>query len=704
MPKKTNKSVTRKKQKPAVQFATEKIQNDANLNVSSDTMNLGEITEQMRTVMQSRERNEDTLEKSVKPLRIKRGDFKYDRNKVAFSSKAYEQSYDGISHKGWRRLNDDELRQISQVDPYIAAIISTRCAQGQVIGRASESKFDKGTRIKELDPLKRDDFDDDESFKMAKERRQLQSETILNWMLSCGTEDDTILDTAFEGTDKFFKKCSLSDYLAAQIRNLLTFGRFGGQVFRNSEGPIVFFRPAPVETIQNVIDDREITMSGREESYEQSFKDAQDWNALPDGEKPYAYVQIIEGTKVNFYTEQDFKMAYFQKQALFDLRGYPLAPIETAMYMVFIHQNTLGYLRNQFVKGLGTKGILTLESTDIAGELSPEDLEVLRREFHNFLNRTDNSASTPVISGPVKVGWVPLASTPRDMEFLQVEEHIIRALCAAFQTSPMEMGYGHLSIGGNNGLGQDNKQEEIVRGEERGLRMLLDTVYDHLNEILYENFPEAKKLFRLTYVGVGEDTRDAVVSRNNQELQTTATLGSLYADSEKQEQIPVGGEVPLAPAFHQAVVRFLKYGEFMEKFMGMEEWGNPDKFPQYDFIIDPALDQAYQQLKIMPIPMQQEQSKLQLEEQEMQIQMEEQQMEQGQQQMEMAQQDPAMAMQMQAQGMPPGQEDGQPGQEEQSEDLEQSQSLLDVFIEKNQLRKSLGHYYSEWMKKNEPKL
>jgi hypothetical protein len=336
---------------------------------------------------------------------------------------------------------------------------------------------------------------------------------------------------------------------------------------------------------------------------------------------------------------------------------------------------------------MASKGMIVLESTNPNVQISDADLEDFKQQFHNFVTRTDNSAVTPVIGGPVKANFIPLSTSPRDMEFLQVEEHVIRALCSAFQISPQEMGYGQLGLP-QGGLNQANRQEDIIKGEERGLRMLLDVIFEGVNNILYENFPEARDLYEISYVGIGEDTRMAVVSRQQAELNTTATMSSLYSDSDKKETIPYGGNVPLAPLFHANVVKYMKYGIFMEKFFGEKD---ASKKPEYDFIIDPSMNTTYQQLKIMPVQMQQEQQQLGLKQQEQQMQMQDQQMQMQMQQAEQGQQ-------------PSGQPGEQPeqGQEQPQQPMQQSAgdrvSLRDRFVNAQPLQKSVQSYFSEWTK------
>lgn len=647
------------------------------------------------------------LSKSVRPLKItKESRNKVGESKVAFGLKGYMNSTDNVEVKSYTRLSDAELGQLALLDPYVSAIIATRCSQSAACGIPSESKFKKGLRLVDLNQPQREMFESEESFHATLLSRTRKMRAIENWVLNCGTTDQEILDSVFAKSDRTFKYCSLRQYIEAQVRNLLTFGRIATQVMRDAHGVPALFRPLPVETIAPVIDREEISLTRREEQTEASLEDGRDYNALPENERPSAWVQRIDGQNVGFFTEDDLKVAYYQKQALFDLNGYPLAPLEMAVFMVYVHQQTLAYLKNQFVKGLATKGMINLQSTNENVQLSDADVEDFKQQFHNFVTRTDNSAVTPVIGGPVKVDYIALSTTPKDMEFLQVEEHVIRALCSAFQISPHEMGYGHLSLP-QGGISQSNKQEEIIKGEERGLRNLLDIVFDGINQIVFENFPEARDQFRVSYVGIGEDTRDAVAQRQTVEINTTATMASLFSDSEKKDQIGIGGNVPLAPIFHANVVKYLKYWEFRYYFLGDKEAkGNK----AYDFIIDPNLNQAYQGLAVQSLEMQKEQAKLglvQQEEQTKQVQI------QGKMMEQQANADPnQMAAQAQPGadgGQPPPQQEGGQAQDggqapEQTEKSVQGPSLRERYLAKSEdLQKTeqkVSSYFAEWLKAN----
>lgn len=620
------------------------------------------------------------LAKTVRPQTVRKDlKGKYDTTKVVFSSRDYGSDIGNIEEKGYRRMSDPDLREISQVDPYISAIIANRCAQGATIGYETDSKFDKGTRMLDLDAPKKDDYEDENEYQRDCKIHEAHQKAILKWVLTCGTNDQDVVNVAFAGGDLTFKHCTLREFLEAQIRNLLTFGRCATQVFRNEDGLPVMFRPVAVETIRNVSHGKPVWMSHGEETADQSLEDAEAYNEIDPDERPYAYAQVIDGKIVNFFTEDDLHVWHWQKQALFDLNGYPLSPIEQAMYMVFVHQQTLSYLRNQFVKGMGNKGMITMEATQAGVEISDADMENFRQQFHNFVTRNDNSAAVPVIGGPIKVNYIPLSSTPRDMEFLQVEEHVIRALCSAFQISPMEMGYGHLGLPSGQIGTSSNRQDDVIKGEERGLRMLLDIVYDGLNTIVYANFPDARDKYRATYTGVGEDTRDAVVNRQQMELNTTATINSLLSDSEKSDMITFGGDVPLNPSWHANVVRFFTFGEVREYLFKQK---GDAKRPEYDFIVDPTLNEAYQALKVQPLSMQQAGASIGLEQQKMELQGTEAQMQ-------------AMAA---GGGQPQeggGEGEEQPQEQDQAPEPTQKSevSLRDKWLESQKLRKSMRDYF-----------
>ena len=591
---------------------------DESINVNSIDDVTGIIKQRLGRTMLSKSDVQKIAEEDFKKR-------KYKQSKVKFGSRFNTRIGVGDSlSKEPKRLSDSELKELSLVDPYIGAIINTRVAQISTFGAISESKFDKGVRVIELDEIRKEDFETDEAFEREIKLREAEKKAILEWVLSCGTTDKQVLNEMYEAADPTFKQCSLKDYFQAQARALLTFGRCARQNLLNADGTICAFRPTPIETIKQVKFGSKVHVTAVSDVSQQSEVDAEKYNKLPTNEKPIAYVQEVDGVQTGFFTDEDLKVTYYQVQSFLDLNGYPMGPIEFALFLVYIHQHTLGYLRNQFVKGQLSKSMIVVRPTDPSVKISDEDIESFKMEIQNLATRTDNSAVIPVIGGPVELELIKTTESPKDMEWMQVEQTVIRALCSAFQISPLEAGFGQL--GDTAGMGQGNRDYELVQGEERGLRLLVDILVEELNDAVYQNFPEAKKRYKVTAFGIGNETREGVIQRQSQELNTTATLNSLFSESDKNRQFEFGGDVPLAPLFHQNVARYMTYGKFMESFFGVE---GASKRPELDFIIDPGLNQAYQQLKTGMQQMQAQQQALGLQEQQMQMEIQQAQMQQG---------------------------------------------------------------------------
>jgi len=589
----------------------------------------------------------DDLEKSVKPVpNTSFLDQQIDKSKAIFSLDSKSVNVDNIYQKKGR-LQDKDLRELSQYDSIISLIVNTRAEQSSVFGRKSRSKYDRGFILRERIPIQEDMYTKSEDREQEARSRTELSNHICKWVQTCGTANRFVVDYAFSGSDSFFKECSLSEFLAAQSRNLIVFGRCATQIIRNNAGVPIMFRPVPVESLFRVIDQRIVSISGSDRDVsQQAVLDADEYAAIEKGRRPIAYVQRMDGKNVSFFTDQDIILTYHQKQAYENLDGYPLAPIEQATYMIGLHFHAQNFMQNSMTKGLASKGIISLKTPD-GGVVSPEQSEHFRKMFSNYVARNDNSATIPVISGPIDVNFIELNATVHDLEFLNLYNKAIMILCSSFQISPQEIGFGNLDSA-QPSLGDSSKQDQIVQGEERGLRQIIEKLFAVLNKVIHETFAESAGMFEFEAIGLGQNTREADLAVYKEELQTTGTFGKLWADSERVEAFPFGGNVPTSPLFVNSVAKFMTYGHMMYYFFGVKD--ALDK-PEYDFLLDVGLDQAYQNMKFGVVKMQAEQLQIQTEQLRLQLEMTKQQMQQMpvQAEMEQAQAEQQMGMDQQAQ-------------------------------------------------------
>lgn len=538
----------------------------------------------------------EPLEKTVKPVNIAEElDGQIERNKVVFGLESGKYNVDNIHQKTRGRLLDKELRDLAQYDAIVSIIVRTRSTQCMPFGYPSKNKYDRGFILKEINPiLLQKNISQEEKENEATYRLKL-SNAVAKWVGHCGITNKATLDYVFHNTDTAFKDCTFSDFLGAQARNLLIYGRCATQIIRNKQGIPMMFRPMPVETLFRVMDNRTISLTENDQDVSPEGQiESVEYKKLPKNKRPIAYVQRIQGKNVSFFTEDDIRMTYLEKQAYEGLEGYPLAPLELSYYSVLMHFNSQVYLQNAFAKGLGSKGLINIKTADGAG-VSKQDLENFRKMFTNYVARNDNSATIPVISGPLEVQFIPLNATAKDLEFINLYNRILQILCASFQISPHEIGFGALDSGDKATVSDEGRQDQIVQGEERGLRNLLDKLFLTIDNIVSETFPEVKDIFRFEAIGLGQNTKEADLNLYKEELQTTGTFSKLWADSERGDSFPFGGEVPTSPVFHQSVAKYMKFAELRHYFF--KEEGALDN-PAYDFLCDPALDQIYQSLKV----------------------------------------------------------------------------------------------------------
>jgi hypothetical protein len=521
-------------------------------------------------------------------------------NKAVFSIKTPNSNFQsGVIAKS-RRLQDKDLVIFSQSDAIVSAIITTRHNEAIAFGRRSKSQYERGVILRDVSPVRNTPKTTREEVETQIRQKDLLASLIYSWTLNCGTTNQKILDTVFAFSDHYFKQCTLAEFFGAQARNLLQCGRMATQLIRNTEDTVVMFRPVPVETIYQYRKGQRIII-GKDSDVDiprQVLIDVEKYNNIPDHEKPTVWVQKVNDKIVSFFTEKDLRIDYLQKQAVANLDGYPLAPLELAISALQQHINAQQYMNNNLVKGLGSKGYFTIKplSNDPDGiEFLPNDktVETMRKEMQKYMAGSyQNSATIPIFSGPYDIEFKSLNATAKDMEFLRLYDYTIALLCASFQIAPEEIGFSGVGVksGGNEG---DNAQ--IAQGQSKGLVALLTTLCTCVTQIVWEVFPDAKDTLQLEPTGLGKSSRMDDLKISKEKLQTSGTMGALWADSEKSETFPFGGDIPTSPVFHQFITRYMKMSEIRYHFLKIDEDRNN---PALDFFVDVGINASYQQLKL----------------------------------------------------------------------------------------------------------
>ena len=522
------------------------------------------------------------------------------KNKVLFGLQNV-QSYDNNLITKNRRLSDDDLLLFSQADSVVSLIVSTRCNQSSAFGVRARNKYEQGIIIRDLQTTRNQVKKTPEEIAEEIAFKDELTKSMYDWIVHCGSNSNTVKNAVFSGNETYFKHCSLKEFLGAQTRNLLVCGRMATQLIRNESGRIVLFRPVPVETIFSYRQGNDINIAETDQNIEEQAKiDAKIYHSIPVHLRPQAWVQRIDGRITAFFTERDLRIDYLQKQANNGLNSYPLAPLELAINALQLHMSAQQYMNNSLTKGLGSKGFLTIkpqEGMEMDDVMTPAGMETLRKEFQNYIAGSyNNSAVIPIISGPVDVKFTTMNATAKDMEFLNLYNYVIAILCASFQIAPEEVGFN--GTGTKTSLGDEGSQTQIVQGQERGLKQIMNIMCGMLTDVVTEVFDQAKDTFVIEPIGLGQNTKASDLEIYKEQLQTDGTFGRIWADSEHPETFPFGGDVPTSPLFHQGPAKAMKMSEYRYHFYKDE---SALKNPDYDFFLDPVFQNAYYQEKTKSI-------------------------------------------------------------------------------------------------------
>lgn len=521
-------------------------------------------------------------------------------SKAVFSVKTPNSNFQsGVIAKS-RRLQDKDLVIFSQSDAIVSVIVTTRHNEAISFGRRSKSQYERGVILRDISPVRHSVRKTREEVEAEIRKKDVLSSLIYSWILNCGTSNQKVLDTVFAYGDHYFKNCSLADFFGAQARNLLQCGRMATQLIRNTEGTVIMFRPVPVETIYQYRKGQKLIINkdGDQDIPRQTLIDMEKYNSIPDHEKPTIWVQKLGDKIVSFFTEKDLRIDYLQKQAVANLDGYPLAPLELAISALQQHINAQQYMNNNLVKGLGSKGFFTIkplsDDADAVDTLPNEkQIEAFRKEMQKYVAGSyQNSATIPVISGAYDVDFKSLNATAKDMEFLKLYDYTIALLCASFQISPEEIGFSGVGV---KATGNEGSEDQVIQGQSKGLATILSALCNCVTQIVWETFPDAKDVLQIEATGLGKASRMDDLKISKEKLQTSGTFTSLWADSEKSETFPFGGDIPTSPVFHQFITRYMKMSEIRYHFLKIDE---DLKNPALDFFVDVGVNASYQQLKM----------------------------------------------------------------------------------------------------------
>ena len=449
------------------------------------------------------------------------------------------------------RLSNKTLKDVSLRDWLISAIIQNRCDTLIRFARPQIRKFDMGFRIVKIS--------ENEEY-TADERQEI--ENLQAFIYNCGRLENTPDDD----------KMLFGEFVKLIVRDALTFGHIAVEKVKTRGGALHRFRPLPAENLYLI----NKTMS--KEQVADTIKQAKPYSEPKSNNDPigaytvnepqidyYKYVQMSgDNRPLAIFGDEDMIFRLFNPQNFADSNGYAYSPLELAIINITNHMNTEQYNSNFFTHGQAAKGVLHLKGT-----VTQSQLTAFRRQFYNLINGSQNAWRTPIIAGLDGVEWVPMAGGSKEMEYLNYNMHLMRAICTQFQIDPVELGLDLLVTGGKAFASKDGNMAKVEFSRERGLYPLLMYIEDVVNrDILSAIDPEYAKKYKFQFEGYTDETPQTEIALLQAEMTVNKSMNDLLAMARKDKIKHPVGDLNMNAAFWAVAEKNMTRGEIRETFFG----------------------------------------------------------------------------------------------------------------------------------------
>jgi hypothetical protein len=463
-------------------------------------------------------------------------------------------------------------------------VLPHRARQISLFARPRPDRFDIGF-VWNPTPLAQAELSKEEIEKLKKEKIPKLTEFFLN----CGSNKNV----------KDSGKRTLSQFFIEIVEDLLTFGEFAVEIRRNNDKKLHSFRAIDAGTIYRIV-----PQQGEGQEAEALRRKAKQVLQELQGHKidvarfekdEFTWVQVIDYRPVQVFTDDELVVMQMAPSTDINRCGYPVSPIERIVTAITTHINLTTHNKLYFINGRAARNIMVFKSNN----LNSQDLEMIKAQMQAHINSVNSAWRMPVFGMQQEdsVEIVPMDPGEQDMQFQYLADLNKRIIFAAYQMSPDEVAaLSYLSRGTNSqSLSESNNEYKLVAARDVGLRPILLTVQDFLNERLLPRIDaEIAKYFRIDLSGLDAYSRESESSQLQQDAALHASFDDILQTVEKS-LAPIGGKFPLNPQYLQLLERYFTKGEILKAYGG-EKYKDADKDPNLAYYMaDPVWLQLQQQ-------------------------------------------------------------------------------------------------------------
>ena len=404
-------------------------------------------------------------------------------------------------------LSYNILYQISVKNSVVAAVISTRVNQVSTFTKPKRFSTDGvGYEIRLRNS------------KMAPtEEQQEVMQSLELFLENCGFNDDPSRDDF----DTFIRKL---------VRDSLTYDQTCFEIVPDRKG-----RPAEIVAV-----DAATIRSANEEYSSYAYGNV----AKPKKGEEVAWVQVIDGSVVSWFTSKELAFGIRNPRSNVNLQPYGFSELEMLIQQITSHLYAEEYNSKFFSQGGTTKGIINIKS-DPNGIGNKEQLDSFKRQWQSQVNGMTGAWKTPVLQVPNGIEYVNVSQSNREMEFNQWINYLINIVCAVYAIDPAEINFS------NNGgaavqssVFETSQEQKLKNSKDKGLKPLLRFIESIINKYIISRFSQD---YVFAFTGLDDKSEEEKAELDSKQVKVWKTVNEIR--KEHGEEPIEHGDVILDPSF-----------------------------------------------------------------------------------------------------------------------------------------------------------
>ena len=402
------------------------------------------------------------------------------------------------------QITYETLRQMTERDTLMGAIVSTRRNQVSTFCMEQENKYSVGNliRLRGKDRHKR---------RLTNGERD-RAKKIEHYIQNMGQEPNITRD----GFVNAMKKMVVDTLSFDQVNYESQYTR-GGQLFQT-----VVHDPATIR-----------------------IADTSKWNprGIPvskeDLRNRSMYAQVINGKIEQEFTARELAFCIRNPRSNIKVGGYGFPEPQMLIQTVTAHIWAEEWNRKAFSQGSTIKGVLNMKGT-----IDRMKYDAFKRQWMSQVGGITNAWKTPIMNSD-GIEFVPMQMSNTEMGYQMWIEYLVKIACAIYQMDPTEINF---DLRGSAGQAQptfmSGNEAQQKMSKDRGLKPLLRFFEDHINRNIVQTIdPE----FEMAFVGLDAKSEEQAVELRQKQGATMLTINEVRA-LEDLDPIP-GGEIVMNPTY-----------------------------------------------------------------------------------------------------------------------------------------------------------